>query len=83
MFTKRTDLAIEAHELWQESAGKTTRLAGVKATEKKIQGYPVTQVDILDREGEAALGKPAGSYRTRPNRQDQYVLRSRPLCRLR
>ena len=21
MFTKRTDLAIEAHELWQESAG--------------------------------------------------------------
>ena len=58
MFTKRTDLAIEAHELWQESAGKTTRLAGVKATEKKIQGYPVTQVDILDREGEAALGKP-------------------------
>ena len=64
MFTKRTDLAIEAHELWQESAGKTTRLAGVKATEKKIQGYPVTQVDILDREGEAALGKPAGSYRT-------------------
>ena len=44
--------------------GKTTRLAGVKATEKKIQGYPVTQVDILDREGEAALGKPAGSYRT-------------------
>ena len=64
MFTKRTDLAIEAHELWQESAGKTTRLAGVKATEKKIQGYPVTRVDILDREGEAALGKPAGSYRT-------------------
>ena len=64
MFTKRTDLAIEAHELWQESAGKTTRLAGVKATEKKIQGYPVTQVDILDREGEAALGKPVGSYRT-------------------
>ena len=64
MFTKRTDLAIEAHELWQESAGKTTRLAGVKATEKKIQGYPVTRVDILDQEGEAALGKPAGSYRT-------------------
>ena len=64
MFKKRTDLAVEAHELWRESAGKTTRLAGVRATEKKIQGYPVTQVDILDREGEAALGKPAGSYRT-------------------
>ena len=64
MFKKRTDLAVEAHELWRESAGKTTRLAGVRATEKKIQGYPVTRVDILDQEGEAALGKPAGSYRT-------------------
>ena len=64
MFTKRTDLAIEAHELWQESAGKTTRLAGVKATEKKIQGYPVTRVDILDREGEVALGKPAGDRKS-------------------
>lgn len=64
MFAKRTDLALEARELWQESAGKTTRLAGVKATEKKIQGYPMTRVDILTREGEEALGKPAGSYRT-------------------
>ena len=36
MFTKRTDLAIEAHELWQESAGKTTRLAGVRATELSL-----------------------------------------------
>lgn len=37
---------------------------GVKAAEKKVQGYPVTRIDILDRRGEAALGKPAGSYRT-------------------
>ena len=64
MFAKRTDLALEARELWQESAGTTTKLAGVKAAEKKVQGYPVTRIDILDRRGEAALGKPAGSYRT-------------------
>lgn len=44
--------------------GKTTRLAGVRATEKKMTGVSVTRVDILDQEGEAALGKPAGSYRT-------------------
>ena len=31
MFAKRTDLALEARELWQESAGTTTKLAGVKA----------------------------------------------------
>ena len=62
MFAKRTDLALEARELWQESAGKTTRLAGVKATKRKQEGYPVTRVDILDQRGEEALGKPRGTY---------------------
>ena len=64
MFAKRTDLALEARELWQESAGTATKLSGVKAMEKKVQGYSVTRIDILDRRGEAALGKPVGSYRT-------------------
>ena len=64
MLVKRTDLALEAKELWQETAEKTSRLDGVKATEKRIEGYPVTHVDILDRRGEQALGKAAGSYRT-------------------
>ena len=64
MFAKRTDLALEARELWQESAGKTTRLTGVKAVKRKQEGYPVTRVDILDSRGEEALGKPRGSYLT-------------------
>ena len=64
MLTKRTDLALEARELWQESAGKTTRLTGVKAVKRRSEGYPVTQVDILDGRGEQALGKPQGTYRT-------------------
>ncbi len=64
MFSKRTDLALEARELWQESAEKTTRLSGVKAVKTKEEGYPVTRVDILDRRGEEALGKPQGSYLT-------------------
>ena len=64
MFIKRTDLALEARELWQESAEKTTRLSGVKATKQRSEGYPVTRVDILDERGEKALGKPRGTYRT-------------------
>ena len=64
MFAKRTDLALEARELWQESAEKTTRLSGVKATKQRAEGYPVTRVDILDARGEQALGKPRGTYRT-------------------
>ena len=64
MFAKRTDLALEARELWQESAEQTTRLSGVKATQQRAEGYPVTRVAILDERGEKALGKPRGTYRT-------------------
>lgn len=64
MFAKRTDLALEARELWQESAEKTTRLSGVKAAKTKLEGYPLTRVDILDGRGAEALGKPQGSYLT-------------------
>ena len=64
MFAKRTDLALEARELWQESAQRTSRLSGVKATKSKLEGYGLTRVDILDARGEEALGKPTGCYLT-------------------
>ena len=64
MLEKRTDLALEAQEIWKESAKKTSQLPGVKAAKSKLEGYPLTRVDVLDRQGEAALGKPQGSYRT-------------------
>lgn len=64
MFAKRTDLALEAKEIWQESAEKTTRLPGVKASERKLEGYALTRVEILNGEGEQALGKPRGTYLT-------------------
>lgn len=64
MLTIRTDLAAEAHQLWQESAGKTTRLPGVLAREEELEGFPLTRVEVLDGEGEAALGKPRGVYLT-------------------
>lgn len=64
MYRKRTDLALEAAELWRESAGSTTRPEGVIARDGLREGYPVTRVEILDRRGEEALGKPAGRYLT-------------------
>jgi len=63
-YTKRTDLAIEAREIWAESAPETTQLSGVKAEDIKSHGYDVTRVQILDREGERALNKPRGTYIT-------------------
>ena len=56
----RTDLALEAKELWEKSPQNTTKLAGVRAVERG----KVTQVDILNEEGAAALGKPVGRYLT-------------------
>lgn len=60
----RTDLALEAEEIWRESAGETTTLSGVIARDKKNKNFKVTTVKIIDGEGEAALGKPQGSYIT-------------------
>jgi len=64
MNNPRTDLALEAHEIWQESAESNTELRGVWAREAKSHGFDVTRVKILDDDGERALGKPRGSYTT-------------------
>ncbi len=61
---KRTDLAVEARELWKECAGETTRLPGVRARETVHRGITATTVEILDRRGAEALGKPEGTYVT-------------------
>ena len=57
---RRTDLAVEAQEMWNEGAGATTKLAGVRAEDHERDGFPITTVEILDAEGEKALGKPIG-----------------------
>lgn len=60
----RTDLAEEAQELWQRSAGKTTSLAGVKARQWDDGGIFRQRVEILSAEGAETLGKPQGCYDT-------------------
>jgi spore protease len=64
MDSRRTDLAIEAQELWQESADEITELPGVESHEYTREGCPVTKVKILDERGAKALGKPPGTYVT-------------------
>lgn len=60
----RTDLAIEAKQLWEQSTDKTTKLSGVEAFRDEYGGMPVDVVKILDEVGEEALGKPRGTYMT-------------------
>lgn len=67
----RTDLALEARSLWQESADQTSELEGVKAREFEVRGLPVTEVQILNEAGAKALQKPVGRYMTLELENDQ------------
>lgn len=64
MDSRRTDLALEARELWQEGAGDQGRLEGVASFQGERDGFPCHTVDILNETGAQALGKPAGRYAT-------------------
>ncbi|GHU91744.1 germination protease [Clostridia bacterium] len=61
---RRTDLAVEAHEIWRENAEETTALPGVEARGDNVEGYDVTRVRILDEQGAEIMGKPKGLYVT-------------------
>ena len=60
----RTDLAVEARELWKSRAGKVTELPGVRARETRRRGMVTTLVEVLNEQGAQALGKPVGRYLT-------------------
>ena len=61
---RRTDLAVEAHRLWQEGAGEGASLPGVTAQSRVREGFPVDAVTVSSREAAEALGKPEGVYLT-------------------
>jgi len=59
----RTDLAVEARELYQGGSGQ--EIPGVRVeTEKPYEDITVTRVTIFSDVGERAMGKPQGSYIT-------------------
>ena len=62
MQNRRTDLAVEARDLWRETARGEPR--GVRSRERTVEGCPVTEVEVVTEEGAAALGKPVGRYVT-------------------
>ena len=64
MLQRRTDLALEAREIWESGAQKAERLHGVESEQTEREGFPVTVVRITSPEGERALGKPEGTYVT-------------------
>lgn len=64
MVQRRTDLAVEAHQLWREGARAGASLTGVRAEEGVREGFTVNTVTISSPEGARTLGKPQGVYIT-------------------
>ena len=61
MRQRRTDLALEAHELWRQNVGERP---GVTTREHDAFGYGVTVVEVSEPSAARALGKPMGTYIT-------------------
>ena len=64
MFSIRTDLAVESWELAGEKVAEKTKLEGVSVREYTESGAGITVVEVLDENGERAIGKPVGKYVT-------------------
>ncbi|WKV08813.2 GPR endopeptidase [Thermoanaerobacterium sp. CMT5567-10] len=62
MFSIRTDLAVEARELYKD--GHAGEIPGVSVDEKEEDGIKTVKVSILNDEGVKAMGKPIGDYIT-------------------
>lgn len=59
----RTDLALESAELYWET-GEDSEIPGVSFTKREDAGIEVSCVEILNEEGERAIGKKKGKYVT-------------------
>ena len=64
MRAKRTDLAAEAREIFEENAVKKGTLQGVRMREYRRRGCDITAVDITEQSAATALQKPVGHYLT-------------------
>ena len=60
----RTDLAMEAEQLFREGGGVSTAAEGIRSYSGERGGFRLNCVEILDERGERALGKPRGRYVT-------------------
>ena len=64
-FSVRTDLAIEARELAQQShPPENDELDGVEVETQETPDFHLTRVRIVSENGSQLMGKPMGSYIT-------------------
>lgn len=58
----RTDLAVEAKELYEKESSR--KIQGVEVSKREKEEIKITSVKVVTDEGERAIGKPKGTYIT-------------------
>ena len=65
MYNFRTDLANERRDIYQKVNGNQGEIDGIESTKEEInENISVERVEIINENGEKAIGKPIGNYIT-------------------
>lgn len=64
MRSMRTDLALEAREMYSEENRGAVEIPGVKVDKKELEDCIITKVEILNEQGTKVMGKEKGTYIT-------------------
>ncbi len=63
MISIRTDLALEAREIYEDEQ-KSSELPGVNVETKKLDNCTITKVEVIDEQGSKIMNKGIGTYVT-------------------
>lgn len=64
MYNFRTDLADERNEIYKKANNISTNVDGIEAEEDEAENIKIGRVNIVNENGEKAIGKPQGTYVT-------------------
>ena len=64
MYNFRTDLADERNEIYKRNNNINSNIDGIEVNEEEIDEIKIGRVNIVNENGEKAIGKPKGTYVT-------------------
>ena len=64
MYNFRTDLADERNEIYKKANNISTNVDGIEVEEDEAENIKIGRVNIVNENGEKAIGKPQGTYVT-------------------
>lgn len=64
MYNFRTDLADERNEIYKKANNISTNVDGIEVEEDEAENIKIGRVNIINENGEQAIGKPQGTYVT-------------------